>query len=80
MEKREYKTDDIYIAAAIAIAIGEPPTYHRDHDRIYFHFSHSERLHEVLHAYIADDLMVSALGYAAVVRRLKAEVMERKNK
>ena len=70
---------DLWIASAITVVTGLEPTYASKNKKIVFNFPATPEAREAVNAFTGGELQVSASGYSEVVRRLRNEMMTRRN-
>ena len=71
--------NDIWLAAAICISAKIEPTFTSKNRKILFNFPATPEAREAVSAFTGGELHVSASGYSEVVRRLRNEMMTRRN-
>ncbi len=78
MKQQEFISADLYLSAAISVLLQIQPRYRVERGKTLFVFDVSTRLYEAMHDFNSG-MPVNALEYATTLKRLKAEMLMRRN-
>lgn len=77
-ERTDFATSDLYLASAVSLLLKIFPEYELAQGKILFHFPKSPELYEAIASY-SDGILLNAYEYAFRIKRLRAEMLLRKN-
>lgn len=78
-EKRDFATSDLYFASAISLIIETLPAYRVDEQgKVVFCFPKSPELYEAVASY-SDGIKLNAYEFAFRIKRVRADMLIRKN-
>lgn len=78
MKEKDFVTGDLYLSAAIVILLNTNPSFKTENDRVLFIFPINEDLYKAMNAY-HNGIPVNAYEYAQTIKRLRAEMIMRRN-
>ena len=78
MNKNEFVTADLYLAAAISILLKSPPTFKVEKGKTLFLFPTSDRLFKAMTDF-HNGKQLNAYEYSLIIKRLRAEMLIRRN-
>ncbi len=78
MTERLFETPDLYLSAALVILLGKEPTFRVVRNKTIFCFPATDELYRAMSVYNAG-VPVSAIEFAETIKRLRAEMIMRRN-
>ncbi len=73
-----FETPDLYLSSAIVLLLDREPTLSIHGTKVFFSFPVTENLYRVIGLYNAG-IPINVFEYASTIKRLRAEMLTRKN-
>jgi hypothetical protein len=78
MKRKNFETPDLYLASAISLILNKSPDFRVENGKTLFVFTISDDFYRAMHAYNTD-FQINAYSYAQMIKKLRAEMLIRRN-